>query len=131
MPKIIKSVSTSNLSEEPFEIAFGPCLPENPLPPPPPEERTEIVVTPNPKTRQQYQDNGKARRHQDALARQAQAQPSGGQSKSQARRRRRQKRAINKLAVQSALAADRITKADAEKLLYTDRNRDNSGLPSE
>jgi hypothetical protein len=140
MPKIIKNVSGSNLSEEPFKTAFGPSLPENPLPPPP-VERKEIAVTPNPTTRQQHHDNAKAGRHREALKRQFQAQPAAdvreirphasGLSNSQARRRRRQKRAVYKLAVRLDLAAGKITKAEAEKLLSTDRNRDNSRPPSE
>jgi hypothetical protein len=130
MPKVIKHFSTSNLSEELFEVAFGPSLPENPLPPPP-VERKEIAFTPNPTTRQQHQDNAKAGRNQAALKRQLQAQPSGGLSESQARRRRRQKRAMYKKAVLSDLAKGRITKAEAEKMLFTGRNRDNSVPPSE
>jgi hypothetical protein len=136
MAKIIKSVSTPDLSGEPFKKAFG-LSSEKLLPPPPSVERKEIVVTPNPTTRQQHQDNAKAARHQDALERQLQAQPaaglrevrpcaSSGLSDTQARRRRRQKRAMNKLAVSLDLAAGKITKADAQNLLQTGRNRVNT-----
>src|SRR6516165_3242889 len=91
MPKIIKSVSGSDLSEEPFESAFGPSLPQNPSPPA--VERKEVVVTPEPKTRRQARANKKAERLAQAQKRQVQNAYARlkpiGRAKRAARKRKR------------------------------------------